>query len=499
MSRNYMFDDKNAENRKKQRVEKQYELRQARRDDIITKKRIVTQLPPTDNTYNDLRLKIMSTDINEIYQATHEFRNILSCDDHPPIQKVIDTGVVPRLVELLSLNSACYINMNSETVRNTRLESAWALTNIASGDYNQTRTVIESGAIPLLVDMINDENPDVIDQGIWALGNIAGDNEISRDVILDSDVLPRLVSLMQKIIGDQKYIKLLRNATWLISNLNRGRNPPPAIENMQYSLQILSRLIHESDPETANDAFWALSYICDAGQRLIDMVLEADVLTKSMEYLNRSVAGDSTAKFLTCAIIRMIGNIVTGTDRQADIIIENGFLDIFSELYLKFRDPQRISKIKKEICWTISNIAAGTPQQVQQIFNKNLIPILIDALNSDTSIKMEASWAITNLISHCDKDEQIFINVMNSNLLIQLAEPLAHLAGHTDLIRQILSSIKKMLKIGEMFGSANNVENPVLISLRETRIPELVGSYIGNQSKNVSNQAEFIINSYFKN
>ncbi|KAG0417375.1 Importin subunit alpha, partial [Dictyocoela roeselum] len=333
----------------------------------------------------------MGTDLNDIYQATFDFRNILSGDNYPPIQAVVDCGVVPRLVELLSPNSSCYINGNAETVVNTRLESAWALTNIASGDAEQTRTVIESGAIPLLVDMLNDENPEIIDQGIWALGNIAGDNEISRDVIIDSDVLPRLVGLMQKIIGNQKYTKLLRNATWLLSNLNRGRNPPPAIENMQLSLQILQKLIYVSDPETVNDAFWALSYISDADHRAIDMVLETDVLFKAMEYLKMAINGDDTGNFLACSIVRMVGNIVTGTNRHADKIIQLGFLDIFRELYLTFRDPKKITKIKKEICWTISNIAAGTTEQIQAIFDKNLLPIVIDAMNSETSIRTEAT------------------------------------------------------------------------------------------------------------
>lgn len=56
--------------------------------------------------------------------------------------------------------------------------------------------------------------------------------------------------------------------------------------------------------------------------------------------------------------------------------------------------------IKKEACWTISNIAAGNRQQIQAVIDANIFPTLINIMQTaDFKTKREAAWAITNATS----------------------------------------------------------------------------------------------------
>lgn len=63
--------------------------------------------------------------------------------------------------------------------------------------------------------------------------------------------------------------------------------------------------------------------------------------------------------------------------------------------------------LRKEACWTISNITAGNRSQIQAVLDANIIPPLLRILvSSDFKTRKEAAWAISNATSG-GSDEQI--------------------------------------------------------------------------------------------
>merc|ERR1719162_1070803 len=195
-----------------------------------------------------LSAMLMAEDPQGQFNATQQYRKLLSIEHNPPIQEVIAAGIVPRFVQFL------------KEVNRTDLqfEAAWVLTNIASGNADQTRIVVEHGALPIFVQLLQSPNDDVREQAVWALGNIAGDSPNFRDLVLQSGGLNSIMVVLR----ESEKSSMMRNATWTLSNLCRGK-PPPPFEWVSPALSTLSQLIFSGDVEVITDSCWALSYLSD--------------------------------------------------------------------------------------------------------------------------------------------------------------------------------------------------------------------------------------------
>ncbi|MBA0858691.1 hypothetical protein Goshw_029818, partial [Gossypium schwendimanii] len=197
-------------------------IRKSKREDSLLKKRKDGFFVINHSLYQQhsnlecvpLMVKGVSSDIPALQlEATTLFRKLLSVEPCPPIEQVIEAGIVPRLVEFL----------DSHDQPQLQFEAAWALTNIASGTSEHTHVVIQNGAVPKFVQLLCSSIADVREQAVWALGNIAGDSPKSRDIVLNhGGLIPLLAQLNQ-----HSKLSLLRNATWALLNFCRGKPPAP--------------------------------------------------------------------------------------------------------------------------------------------------------------------------------------------------------------------------------------------------------------------------------
>lgn len=64
------------------------------------------------------------------------------------------------------------------------------------------------------------------------------------------------------------------------------------------------------------------------------------------------------------AALRAVGNIVTGDDHQTQVILNCNALPCLLHLLSSPKET-----VRKEACWTISNITAGNRQQIQVIIS----------------------------------------------------------------------------------------------------------------------------------
>ena len=134
--------------------------------------------------------------------------------------------------------------------------------------------------------------------------------------------------------------------------------------------------------------------------------------------------------------LRTAGNIVTGTDAQTETMLQLGLLNVFPKL---LRHPKanivKVSwflnfylKVNKEAAWTLSNITAGTVNQIDRVLEMNLMGEFINVLShGEFKAKKEATWAVTNLTSG-GKPHQ-----MKAIIDLGVLEPLARMLTCNDI------------------------------------------------------------------
>lgn len=110
--------------------------------------------------------------------------------------------------------------------------------------------------------------------------------------------------------------------------------------------------------------------------------------------------------------LRAVGNIMAGTDKQAQCVLNAGALAIFPEL-LCHPKPH----IQKEAAWTLSNLTACKDSHIQEVINAGLVPILVEIL-SKVYIYMGVCFSAQNVILITSSYETPHTNCPQSQIFI---------------------------------------------------------------------------------
>lgn len=379
------------------------------------------------------------------------------------IEAIAQEAIVHRLVTLLSVS-------NNDKIQ---FESAWVLTNIASGTTENTNLVVKAKSIPAFVELLKSEVFDVRDQAVWGLGNIAGDSAIYRDMVIEAGALPLLVGIGSK----ETKATILRNTAWAISNCLRGK-PQPSIEVLKETLPYLKVNIMEStDDEVLTDTLWALSYASDGDNARIQLVVDLDIAKRLVDLVMNPK--------LTAPALRTLGNIVTGNDIHTQYIVDAGVLAVFKVLL-----HHNKKSVVKETLWSISNITAGTASQIQSVLDANLLENVIDLCDSaDYDVVKEAVWVLSNATMGGAMQQ---INYLVSLGYFQAICKVIN-RDETSILNPALESIENVLRSGMTYGDENEYSTYLDDNGGFERLEELAE----NENPTIGNKASQIIEDFF--
>ena len=397
-------------------------------------------------------------------------RKTSSVADNPPFSMIVEAELVPLL-----LNYHLKVTLSQQILENI----IWIITNIASGESTQTMYIMSQGGIEYFVGFCNTDNfsEEVYAQALWGLGNIAGESAYNRDKMLEMGIL----HLTLKIYYSEQTKKLATKKTiaWVINNLCRHKPTVKFSEVKDAMPYLYNSLENQKDEDPITDNLWTCNYMTK-GFIDEDMLsfAKSGILEKIAHWIK--IASKSNQISILIPGLMTLSNIATGnaeaTDYILDLDITTTIVDLLSHIS---------NKIRKEVCFLLSNIAAGTTNQVNQLFS---IPELLPKLKyvimfDDIKIKIEAFWIFSNLILQGSAEHKIIL--ANSDIFQETLKSNLIPWGNKG-VQPVMKSLKEFLK----FVCKNKCDNSKFIE-----IVDLANLWI---KKTVYPSAEFNSNPYIE-
>lgn len=354
---------------------------------------------------------------------------------------VVATGVVGTLIKMLQ---APHVSDK------LRFEALWALTNVASGTSEQCQVLVQEGALPAFVAMTKSSNAECREQAVWAIGNVAGDSEALRDETLRAGCMQAVMRLINP--HNPSSVGMLRNVTWTLSNMCRGKKPLPPFEYVRHAIPAMTWLLNYDDSEVIQDAAWGLSYVSDEpgdDNYKLDVFVKQEGLLQRLAWLLENYQKQD---ILVVPVLRAIGNVLTGNDQQTDAVLQHGVTEALLKL---LRHPKR--NIRKETAWALSNITAGQPHQIEQVLgNQALVTELSRLLRSgDVVVQREAAWTIANACT-CGNNRQLRFISGKEEIVSAMSDALG--CGDRAIIKVICEAIVALIKFGNSQGDETFTE-----------------------------------------
>jgi hypothetical protein len=400
-------------------------------------------------------------------------------------------------------------------------------------------------AIPTLISLLSSPNRQVYEQAMWILGSIAAgdspggastgstsgstaldsrDKSVSaRDVILAAGVMNQLLRCLE---SHPSNLSLQRIGSWTLSNLvdgifqqsangknggggNGGSNggggsggkssdysSADEIE-MSLLLPVLRRLLRMSDSEVLSYTCWTLSHLCDGPSSHIAAVVTTKDTTKAPKggLVPRLVELLMHASWrVTKPALRTIGNIVCAecSDDNHGAATTTDYTEVILECDAVPRLKELVGhsnrEIQKEACWTLSNIAAGTVDQIQAVIDSGAIPPLVKLVRdkkTDQEVRSEACWVVLNATS-CGSDSQIEVLVDEGCVSV-----LGVLLSEASMVMMALEGLERVLQVEETreIIRREQIENGDIDDDDENRTPTLVSASLIEKARESHNSS----------
>lgn len=183
---------------------------------------------------------------------------------------------------------------------------------------------------------------------------------------------------------------------------------------------------------------------------------------------------------------------MSGEDDTTDKVLDAGALPALKRLLEHDKHG-----VRKEACWSLSNVLAGTESQIQAVMDEDIIPIVLLMLATDRfDVKKEAAWCIANAVSGASPHQIIVF--AQQNCIPALCSLLK--IPDVKLLDMTLDALNRTLKVGmRIQASRGLMRNPYAdIMYSCGGVDTLEGEIQNHSNTQIYKKTQVILTKYFK-
>ncbi|GLE01882.1 hypothetical protein PINS_up010720 [Pythium insidiosum] len=400
----------------------------------------------------------------ERYEVLKEIRVLLATheNDYATVDQIIESGIVPVLVELL--NSASPLTTATRSGGEVYKEVLWCLTNIASGQYEHTKLVLP--AVPRLLQFLEGSNHTLAEHAAWVLGNIAADcDEFRQQLIKSGAVLP-----LTKPLTRPSDAELAKNCAWALSNLARGHETSAKPFVDAGIVPVVVAGLQQGTPQAFSEPIvveiaWLLSFLTAREEEYLKLWLDNGLIDLLLPYFA------TTNELLLTPILRVFGNLCCGAeDHHTDAWQRPHVQRLlardspFVPQLLAFLQPAAAAShahLAAESAWVLSNLATLDREVVDLLVHAGVLPLLQAHFQRGTfELRREVAFALSNiaLTSAGHMEQVLSLDVLPGFLQLLGAADVAVVGNSLRLLENVLRVAPNGVALVESHGGIEALE-----------------------------------------
>ncbi|KAH8287859.1 hypothetical protein KR018_003147 [Drosophila ironensis] len=208
--------------------------------------------------------------------------------------------------------------------KQVQADACWALSYVTDDDNIKIQAVVDSDAVPRLVDLLRTDEPSVIVPALRTVGNIVTGTDQQTDVVIAAGALPRLGYLLHNSKGN-----IVKEAAWTLSNITAGNQKQIQAVIEEGTFHQLRHVLENGDFKAQKEAAWAVTNTTTSGtpEQIVDLIEKFKILKPFIDLLDakdpRTIKVVQTGLSNLFALAEKLG----GTENLCLMVEEMGGLD----------------------------------------------------------------------------------------------------------------------------------------------------------------------------